>query len=206
MSWYCVLRYHSSILPKTIWSPISTPWHLLSISYPRAWWLLALVSVYQLLCLWNQSAEAFLAPEVPTWVSFQIAGSIIPDQPDCSRSLLVSLFTSLQLLCCFRDYFKGFQTPKLTYNQTCLLVCHCVFKVMSVVSRRCQWYCVFHARASKMWFLWQSVALLLLARSFKRIIWYLIYWIWKDYVSMCLFSCDYSIFLILVIIVGIGDG
>lgn len=60
--------------------PISTPWHLLSISYPGAWWLLTLVSVYRLLCLWNQSAEALLAPEVPKWVSFQIVDSTIAGQ------------------------------------------------------------------------------------------------------------------------------
>lgn len=74
-SWYCVLWYHSLHSSKTIWRPISTPRHLLSISYPGAWWLLTLVSVYQLSCLWNQSAEAPLAPEVPAWVSFQIVSS-----------------------------------------------------------------------------------------------------------------------------------
>lgn len=69
---------------KPIWSPISTLLHVLSILHPRAWWLLVLVSVYQLLCLWNQSAEALLAPEVPKWVSFQTLGRFFHCQTELS--------------------------------------------------------------------------------------------------------------------------
>lgn len=71
-SWYCVLWYHSSILPKPSEGPfphpgICCPYHTLELDGYSLWSVFTSSRV----C----GAEAPLAPEVPAWVSFQIVSS-----------------------------------------------------------------------------------------------------------------------------------
>lgn len=125
-SWYCVLWYHSSILPKPSEAPfphpdICCPYRTLELDG------YSLRSVFTSYCVCGTKVpRPRLAPEVPIARLLPNSRQRYP-RPDCrcSLSLSASLFGSLQSLFCFTDYFLFiFYFLFSAYTQTLLQSLH----------------------------------------------------------------------------------